>query len=276
MTNNIVILIAIVTISIIYGFLIIFNKTVSNIQLFKLPSSIDVNIALCISGEVRDISHIHTFISQQIRPYKHCDVFMHVSFRDSSVRECYIRALKPVVLIESSMKGLPVVDIVYRRIYELHHAAKEYSKKHSIKYDLYVRTRPDIILSKPIPDKDLHMSLNGKLGCTMILSTLYVLGIANYVSDTYFIATEQIMDQLVRIYEYIAENNISQTCDSPEALLYEWIRVIRIPIHYIQSEVSLTDYTLNGNTKGMIKMVSKIKDIPLGRSRSCIIAVAER
>ena len=275
MPNLNAIIISTLLVLVVYAFLMIFNKSMSNIVLNAKPLTTSYKIAVCISGEVRDLSNINYFIKQLVLPYSKnntCDIFMHCSFRDSTIRDEYVRLLKPKVLIERKINSRNLLDIVYGRIYELHEVVKQYQTRTGQMYDLFIRTRPDIILSKPLTDKELTLAYNGNFCCTMILTSLFILSSYRFVSDTFFVANGMVMDSVVNIYHYITQDNVSTRCNNPESLLYNYLKHIKVNIVFLDTELSLTDYIIKtSKKKSMLKMIGKIKDLPLIKLSDCTV-----
>lgn len=258
--HDMIIFLAVICLLVIYALLLVFNKASKQISLYSNIKP--YNVALCISGEVRDLRSLSIFIQQLILPFRmnggSCDIFLHCSFRNQDIKAEYLDRLSPIVVIERKINSNNLVDIVFSRIYELNEIVKRQSKK----YDIIIRTRPDIVLSKPLSDDDLLKAVNGSFCCTMILTSLYVISSKEFISDTFFLSNPEVMTVICNIYsEY---KNRQMICKSPEALLYNYVHKLQLPIHYIHSEVTLTDYIIKwSNKKSMMKMVSKIKEIPL-------------
>lgn len=251
----------------VYSFLIVFNKGVMTRSMHVKPYSSQYRVAICISGEVRDITTLETLITQIIIPFtttgSTCDIYLHCSFRNEDIRDRYISRLKPIIVIER----LPTIhnnitQIVFGRIYELHQAILS----NNTDYDLYIRTRPDIILSKPLSQTDISAALKGYLGCTPILSTLYITLSKKYISDTFFLANKEVMTELSNIYQHVG------TCENPETLLYNYVNKKHMKVYYLSVEVGLSDYMItNAKTAFMLKMLSKISYIPIITKSDCSV-----
>lgn len=258
--QEIVIFIALICLLIIYALLLIFNKASRQISLHSKIKP--YNVALCISGEVRDLRSLNIFIQQLVLPFRvnggSCDIFLHCSFRNQDIKEEYLDRLAPLYVIDRKVNNTNLVDIVFTRIYELNEIVKQQSKE----YDIIIRTRPDIVLSKPITDYDLQKAVDGFLCCTMILTSLYIINSTEFISDTFLVANPTTMNILSNIYSLYKKENLS--CKSPEALLYNYVKLVKLPIHYLESEITLTDYMVKWSKKNsMLKMLSKIKELPL-------------
>jgi hypothetical protein len=250
--------------------LMLFNKAVDCPIVTLIPYKKKYKVALCISGEVRDLSNINFFLRQLVYPFYHCDVFLHCNFRHPSIREEYIKRLKPKLIIEKSMSSKNITHVVFGRIYELHHAVLAYEEVEDIDYDLYIRIRPDVVLSRPLSEYDLLQASKGFFCCTLLLNALYIVGIDDYMSDIIFVANRNTMTEFVKIYNYIQEHSV--TCKNPEALLHSYLKNKNFNIHYSRTEICLSDYyILNSKKVSLLKMFSKIKDFPLLDRKDCLV-----
>jgi len=223
--------------------------------------------AICISGETRHLKPLQLIMQQLILPFEDYDIYLHTSFRDPSIREKCIDLLKPKHMIEKTYTNMSIPEMVFKRIYELN----KYIDHDN--YDIIIRIRPDILLSEPLKIYDIKEALQDKLCATMLLSATYILGMKEFISDTFFFSSPKIMNIMANLYlEY---KKIAFRCGNPEAFLYNFIQQNKINVYYIKTEIGLIDYSPDSNKYYMIRMLSKIKHAPILNIKDCKLLYEE-
>ena len=81
--------------------------------------------------------------------------------------------------------------VMFKKIYDLHYVYKKYCVDNNKKYDIIIRTRPDIITSKPLTQKDINIGKSGVLCMTWIVGLFHILHIKKYVSDMFFFSNDE-------------------------------------------------------------------------------------
>jgi uridine kinase len=203
--------------------------------------------AILISGYLRSYENIINFIKNEINPYfTQCDTFIHITKNESKEDKYFnlideendvkkiITSLNPKsILIEpnenySDNKNINSTINQWSKLHRLNEIKKSYETVKNKKYDLVIRLRPDLNISKhnlfsvKYLKNKIYLPFDSKIDKTK-LSNLN----DDHLCDAFAFGESELMDKYFSIYENIT-HNITKYGFVSETLLYHHLKYLNI------------------------------------------------
>ena len=272
-------LIKFVLILIILKLFLLINKVLKNNNLI-IKKSINIQnyipkqkykIALCLSGRIEKIKKCYYSWKKYLINFYDIDIFMHVSIPNESEKLFIKNIIKPKKIIyydipktKQNLKNLLFLQIY--RIYNCNNLKNEFMKSKKFKYNLVIKSRPDIIFNQKlnldfVNKEYLYVPLNNK---TYNSTNIFDLGI----TDQIFISNNSIIDTCCNYFKNINKyKNIS--CMIPEISFKKYLMDNNINFKFFKFNWNIiyyTNYPMNGHLN--YKYLSKV---PLILNSTCFI-----
>jgi hypothetical protein len=132
-----------------------------NVEIIKQPPKYTKKIAICISGQFRDINTcmLNHKSLQPLQP----DYFVYVDDNlNKNEKEKILNFYQPKKIVWDSKKVSAIKDYptnmiyMFKRIYLADKLRRQFEKENNFKYDVVIRLRPDLLLKDFIPEKIIN------------------------------------------------------------------------------------------------------------------------
>ena len=212
------------------------------------------DIALCLSGHMRTYALCLDNLRKKILNHNDCDIFIHTWDDNITNWDHVIKEYKPkAICIENNKNFIDKFPQQYEtprgildniNLISMHYKINQCNKLKleselfiNNNYKYVIRSRPDIVLSKPILVSELHQN------------NLYVPVLNNnWIDDKFAIASSHIMNIYANTYLYIDEIYTKPFLMHPETVLKEY---------FDKNKINIT--TCNTNA-GILRTIDEVQD----------------
>jgi hypothetical protein len=215
-------------------------------------------VALLISGQIRD-GFYECLMSQKACIVDLYDTDIFCSFSDDvsdKIKQTVVKVLNPKYIEwEKSDNKFNISDkyylntyLMFKKIYLCNKYKLKYEKDNNFKYDIVIRTRPDLILSSSLPKLKFGYNI---IYYPELNVSMYKYGIKYFstYTDQMAFGNSQSMDVYANINKYFLKILKANKKVIPEQVVHDYIKYKKINSYYIDYKYVIYKYCYNVNNE---------------------------